>query len=258
MPCDGFLSPSSSPSSSRLAAPIAATPLSSLPEPLGPLVLPGVDSIFAAEAERLATVALVDNRQREAARRAVDGGVKLLDMADSLSARFAAAPPAGAVTVDAAAVNQATELFNEGARLLQPGEDPPGLIQLIEAESAFRRALVANPHDEEAHYWLSRVYEMQYERLGQAGAVNDAIEVLQRLVEMHPHVHDYAALLAETTQASGAHEAGGGLCTASPALAGMSIYIYGRTYCTGGVAGGMCNPQRILRVVTGTLRVKLA
>ena len=189
----------------------AALPLASLPEPRAPLVLPGVDSIYAAEAERLATVALVDNRQREAARRAVEGGVKLLDMADSLSARFAAAPRAGTGPVDADAVNQATELFNEGARVLRSSEDAPGLMQLIEAESAFRRALVANPHDVEAHYWLSRVYEMQYERLGQSGAVNDAIEVLQRLVEMHPHVHDYAALLAEATQASGAHEAGGGL-----------------------------------------------
>ena len=65
--------------------------------------------------------------------------------------------------------------------------------------------------------------------------------------------------------------------SASPALAGMylryardfprspsfprtrgDVPIHGRAYCTGGVAGGMCNPQRILRVVTGTLRVKLA
>ena len=72
-----------------------------------------------------------------------------------------------------------------------------------EAAEHFREALAINPYDTEAHYWLSQVYEMQYARLGDMGAVDEAISVLDRLVEMHPHRHDYTALLATAYEASG-------------------------------------------------------
>lgn len=172
--------------------------------------LPGVDSVFVALAERYAVRAGPDAVHRARAEQARTGGQALLALADSLLIRYA--PPADTANVTTDDQAAAVEHFNEGARVLQA--DTPGAEELRQAAEQFRLALEADPYDTEAHYWLSRVYELQYRRLGEAGAVDEAISVLDRLVEMHPHRHDYTALLAAAYEASGspAHwRAAGGL-----------------------------------------------
>lgn len=65
------------------------------------------------------------------------------------------------------------------------------------AAARFATALKANPFDEDAHYWLARVYELQADALGRVGATDAAIAALQKLVSIQGHSPGYIPLLAE-------------------------------------------------------------
>ena len=163
------------------------------PAPEPPPPLPGVDSVFAAMASAYAKRGhMVDERAREAGRRAVAGGRRLFVIADSLTSGLKDRPDSVSVGDDR--IEESIRRYNEGAILLR--NEPLGLAELQAAAEQFQLALDANPYDTEALYYLSRVYELQVDRLAQAGAVDDQIGVLQRLAELYPHRHDYAGLLA--------------------------------------------------------------
>ena len=162
----------------------------------------GVDSTVARAANALADLALVPLARQAEGRAAAQHALDLAHIADSLlgpAGVFSLAR--GEDTVSVETRNTAIEAFNEGAAALGASGASTDSLKaaalLTEAATAFQLALEANPFDEEAHYWLSRVYEVQANALGQAGAVEDAIATLRRLVSMHHQRHDYLALLAE-------------------------------------------------------------
>ena len=162
--------------------------------------LPGVDSVFVAMADVYASRGgLVSDQSVMEARLAVEGGRRLFDIADSLTKHLEIS--SDSVDVDTEAEAEAIRRFNEGAQLLS-GE-VLGLEELQGAAEQFRLALDANPYDLEASYWLSRVYELLYERLGQENALDEQIKILERLTKLHPERHDYAALLASAKESLG-------------------------------------------------------
>ena len=184
----------------ELTAPVLPPPPESptLPD------LPGVDSVFTQMAAVYYERAVLDDDRVDLARRLVEGGQTLLALADSLLTQYMLEVVDSSAITDSSR-NVAIEFFNEGARVLQEG--PPGLTELRAAADQFHLALEANPLDTEALFWLSRVYELQYERLGSEGAIDDAIEVLDRLVGLYPHRHDYTALLASAHESRSTPEA---------------------------------------------------
>ena len=163
------------------------------PEPERPPELPGVDSVFASMATAYARRGhMVDDSAIEAAQRAVEGGRRLFELADSLTADLK--PSTDSVLVSDDQVAESIMRYNEGARVLQ--SEQLGNDELQAAAEKFQLALDANPYDTEALYWLSRVYELQAERMRELEAVADRVEVLRRLAELYPFRHDYSALLA--------------------------------------------------------------
>lgn len=178
------------------------------PSPSVP-ALPGVDSVFTAMAQAYARRGpLVDARAAESSRRAVEGGRRLFAIADSLSAGLASAGDSVVVTDEAKA--ESIRRYNAGAEVLQRAE--LGSAELAAAAEQFQLSLEANPHDAEALYWLSRVYELQSERFMETGANEEMVTVLSRLTELYPLRHDYAGLLASAYEGrntvSGWEEAG--------------------------------------------------
>ena len=165
-----------------------------------PPLLPGVDSVFAAMASAYAKRShMVDDRAIEAGRRAVAGGRRLFEIADSLTSGLQKSPDSISVSDDQVA--ESILRYNDGARILQ--NEPLGLAELQSAAEQFQAALDANPYDTDALYWLSRVYELQADRLAESGAVLEQVEVLKRLTELYPLRHDYAGLLASASEKLG-------------------------------------------------------
>ena len=165
--------------------------------------LPGVDSVFTAMAIAFQSRGmLVDERSSEAARSAVAGGRKLLQIADSLISQVEIQQDSVSVSDQQKALS--IERFNNGAEALQ--QSPLGLQNLRQAAEMFQDALDLNPYDEEALYWLSRVYEIQSEKLMDAGAIPEMIESVTRLVELNPMRHDYAALAASSYESVGSEQ----------------------------------------------------
>jgi len=163
-------------------------------------VLPGVDSVFIAMAEMYAQRGkMVDPRLVESSRLAVEGGRRLFEIADSLSAKLL--PPKDSVKVTDEAMAESIRRYNAGAESLQKSN--LGNTELKSAAEQFQLALEANPYDPEAFYWLSRVYEMQSERFMEAGATDQMIDVLSRLTDLYPLRHDYAGLLASAYEGHG-------------------------------------------------------
>ena len=165
-----------------------------------PFLLPGVDSVFAAMANAYAKRShMMDDRAIEAGRRAVAGGRRLFEIADSLTSGLQNSPDSVSVSDDQVA--ESIRRYNDGARMLQ--NEPLGLAELQSAAEQFQAALDANPYDTEALYWLSRVYELLAERMAESGAVVEQVEVLKRLTELYPLRHDYAGLLASASEKLG-------------------------------------------------------
>ena len=163
------------------------------PEPDLPPALPGVDSVFAAMADTYARRGpVVDDQALAAGRRAVAGGRRLFELADSLMAGLESSTDSISVSDDQIA--ESIRRYNAGARVLQ--SEQLGLEKLQSAAEQFQLALDMNPGDADALYWLSRVYQLQAERMMESGALGERIEVLKRLAELSPFRHDYAGLLA--------------------------------------------------------------
>ncbi len=155
--------------------------------------LPGVDSVFTAMAIAYQSRGmLVDPRTSESTRKAVEGGRRLLQIADSLISEFET--PFDSIEVSDEQRALSIEQFNQGAEALQHPQ--MGLKELHEAAELFLSALDLNPYDEEALYWLSRVYEIQAQHFMDAGSFSDLVQSVTRLVELYPLRHDYASLLA--------------------------------------------------------------
>ena len=172
------------------------------PEPVPRL--PGVDSVFTVIANSYARRShLVDNRALEAGRRAVDGGRRLFEIADSLTVGILS--PSDSIQVSEEMEAESVRRYNEGAKVLSGGVS--GLSELQSAAEQFQLALDANPYDTEALYWLSRVYELQAERMQDQGAYEDQVDVLKRLAELYPFRHDYAGLLAASYEHLGTAKA---------------------------------------------------
>jgi len=162
--------------------------------------LPGVDSVFTAMAEAYANRGmLITPSAASEARIAVDGGRRLLAIADSLIQAYTSAQDT--VLVPDADKAASIEQFNQGAQVLQ--SQSLGQAELDQAAQMFQSALDLNPYDEEALYWLSRVYELQAQKFMDAGANEDMLEVVKTLVELNPLRHDYAAILANAYESLG-------------------------------------------------------
>ena len=195
----------------RSTAPVVVTPAPPLPPPI--MHWPGVDTTVAQAANALADRALIPADEQARGRSQARTGQDLARRADSLlgpTGIFALAT--GPDTTSASRRNAAIESFNEGAAALSASaaadDSLAGAALLAEAAEAFRAALDANPFDQESHYWLARVYQVQAEALGDAGATDAAITVLRQLVSMHNQRHDYLALLAEAHERRPRREGG--------------------------------------------------
>ncbi len=163
---------------------------------------PGVDSSIALAANSLADSILVPPERLAEGQMRARKAKALAYLADSLLGPIGIfALPEGPDTTSVEQRNNAIEAFNDGVTALNAyGEASDSLnavLLLADAVTAFRAALNANPFDEESHYWLSRVYQLQADALGSTGAIEEAIDVLRRLVSMHNHQHVYLSLLAE-------------------------------------------------------------
>ena len=167
--------------------------------PVAILDVPGVDSSLVAQASALAEVSFA--KDAEAAARLTEAGRRLVLLADSLLSRHTnkyLGPPESGDSVQRD-VTRGIEAFNEGAEALAQYAEADSVRAgelLEEAAAHFEEALLANPFDTEARYWLARTFEIMAEHLHAIGAVQAAIDVLQRLVTLHQDRHDYIALLA--------------------------------------------------------------
>ena len=183
--------------------------LDSAPEP--PPVWAGVDNAVAVTADSLASKALVSRQALETSRAEAAAAMVLARLADSLlGTEVFAALPADEVSISQMSV--ATQSYNRGARALTNYAEEPDSMRaarlLSEASESFKAALQANPADEDAHYWLARVYELQADALNEASAVEARIAVLASLVALMGHRGAYIALLADAHERRGTPAAG--------------------------------------------------
>lgn len=170
------------------------------PTPASPM-LPGVDSTQIQMAWQLAEASFA--RDAEAAARAAEEGRQLATLANSF---LLSAPVSQARDTARALVS-----FHAGVDLLEQYSEADSLqaLKLLKnAAAKFEEALEADAFDDEARRWLARMYQTLAERFQQAGATQDQLRVLQRLVMWNQDRHDYIALLAAAqegilTEASG-------------------------------------------------------
>ena len=165
------------------------------------LVLPGVDISFVQMADRLAARGgLVSDQSEAIAAQAVADGKLLLEIADSLTAHLVQ-------DIDTMSVDEVDSVRSPNRDMQFVQGDAPGLTELKDAAGQFHLALDVNPFDTEAIYWLSQVHEIMYQRLGDMGAIEEQIQALTRLTEIHPERHDYAGLLASALEGRDTGEA---------------------------------------------------
>lgn len=187
---------------SRSTLPIAAAP--------EPVTVPaGVDSFVAVFADSLAGESFVEVARQEEAATQREHARTLVDRSDSLWQAFeaeAASPPTEVTSADSLAASEAAatggEALLELDRLLRGGdEDATALaagtaVLLDSAQRALETAYRLNPFDNRNAMWLSRVYELQARRLGQAEAYRLAITELDKLSRLTPDDHGVFAMLA--------------------------------------------------------------
>ena len=194
--------------------PVAVPPAKAVAPPDTIPALPGVDHALARKADSLARGVLVSAPARAEGLRQAEAGLQLVRLADSLLQGERQSDGAAAETdsVGPERKRVALRAYNEGAKALsdfaEATDSTRAAILLDEAATRFAAALEANPFDQEAHYWLARVYELQADALGRAGATQAAIAVLQQLVAMQGHRPDYLALLAQAHERVDTPEAG--------------------------------------------------
>lgn len=166
----------------------------------------GVDSTVAQRAAALADSSFVNHDRQQQASGIVAAGRTLVVEADSLLSvgedLAFLKEPFGPDTTSIAAKEAAVEAFNEGARVLERYADEADSLQaaalLDRAQVHFEQALRINPFDDEARFWLGRVYTIRASRLDAAEEYEKTLEVLQRMAWMNEHEHDIFAALATT------------------------------------------------------------
>ncbi len=180
------------------------------PEPVAaPTIVPaGVDSTVAAYADSVAEVSFVDVDRQTQADSLQQAGRAQVERSDSIWAALTArqdslrevSPDDSARAQEA--VTQGGEALLELDRLLRESElEAEALAQrtavlLDSAQAALEAAYTLNPFDSRSKLWLSRVYELQARRLGQAEAYQQAIDELEKLSQLTPDQHTVFALLA--------------------------------------------------------------
>ena len=192
----GFMQHVEAPETIQVEQPGSGTPLPPLP---------GVDSTLARDVFALASNVIVEVQEEERAadrRREAERIVIAVD--EMLSFDDALAGATGVDTLSQAIQDSAIVAFNEGAQALQAASTAPEIAAdslLSAAQQHLSSALHINPWDDEAKYWLARVYEIRGIRLGETGRVGEAIDVLRKLIAMHRDRHDYVAQLASVHEA---------------------------------------------------------
>jgi tetratricopeptide (TPR) repeat protein len=180
------------------------------PEPVAaPTFVPaGVDSAVAAHADSVADVSFVEIAQQDRAEALREAGRAQVERSDSIWAALTARQDSlREVTPDDSAraqeaVTRGGEALLELDRVLRESDlDADALAQrtarlLDSAQVALEAAYELNPFDPRSKLWLSRVYELQARRLGQAEAYQQAIDELEKLTRLTPDQHTVFALLA--------------------------------------------------------------
>lgn len=176
------------------------------PSSVGSVSYAGVDSATSRAASVLADSSFVDRRRQQQAAALASEGRALLAEADSLfrldEAYAFLQTPSGPDTTSASSQAEAVAAFNQGARALKrytgAVDSVQALALLDEAQVHFEQALRINPFDEEARYWLSRVYTLRASRLGASEKHEKALDILRRLTWMRQDEHGLFASLAAT------------------------------------------------------------
>jgi tetratricopeptide (TPR) repeat protein len=176
---------------------------------VAPTVVPaGVDSTVAAYADSIADVSFLEVEQQEEAAALHDAGRAQVERSDSIWTELTARQDSlRAISADDSAraqdaVTQGGETLLELDRLLRESDlEADALAQqtavlLDSAQAALEEAYALNPFDPRSKLWLSRVYELQARRLGQAEAYTQAIVELEKLTRLTPDQHSVFALLA--------------------------------------------------------------
>ena len=174
-----------------------------------PLFIPaGVDSTVAARADSLAAASFVSIPDQEAAANEREEGAALTAFSDSLW-RYLEMARDSSGTVDPAAAeaalraaNRAVGPLNELIELSRATDlDSLTIVRrqaflLDQAQRALEDAIRLNPFDLQTQSVLARVYTAQAQRLGQAQAYHQAIEVLEKLTRLRPDQHTLFVALA--------------------------------------------------------------
>ncbi len=186
------------------SAPASSVELAPAPAP----VPAGVDGMVAAYADSLARTSFVDLTSQEEATVRRQEGRALVDESDSLWRSLTATidTPTTISEADSVAAAEAASTGGQALveldRLLREGDDDTAALAartavlLDSAEHALETAHRLNPFDTRSQLWLSRVYELQARRLGQANAYALAIDELEKLSRLTPDDHTVFAMLA--------------------------------------------------------------
>jgi tetratricopeptide (TPR) repeat protein len=176
--------------------------------PAALVVPPGVDSSVAVFADSLAAASFVPlPQQEEAAEHQVEGRLileksdslwqalsQLRDSTQSVSPEDSTASTAAATAGGMALIELDSLIRNSEAEAAALAAQTAALLD--SAETALEAAFRLNPFDTRNKLWLSRVYDLQARRLGQAAAYERAIEELEKLSLLTPDQHTVFAMLA--------------------------------------------------------------
>ena len=164
--------------------------------------------MVAAYADSLARSSFVDLASQEEATVRQQEGRALVSESDSLWRSFTATidTPTTISEADSVAAAEAASTGGQALveldRLLREGDDDTAslaartAVLLDSAEHTLETAHRLNPFDTRSRLWLSRVYELQARRLGQANAYALAIDELDKLSRLTPDDHSVFAMLA--------------------------------------------------------------
>ena len=174
-----------------------------------PLFVPaGVDSTIAREADSLALASFVSITDQEAASIESEEGATLTAFSDSLWRYLEMTQDStGSVGPELAqaalrSANQAVQPLNELIQLQQATDlDSATVVRrqaalLDQAQQALEEAIRLNPFDLQTQSVLARVYTAQAQRLGQANAYQQSIDVLEKLTRLRPDQHTLFIALA--------------------------------------------------------------
>ncbi len=164
----------------------------------------GVDSTVAILADSLSRESFVEYDQETQGRLLSEEAFALVQESDSLWRILEMSREDGHVVSEDDSI-QSIHSFNEAAvayqEAAQLGGDESALLTRQEglldlAQQKFEEALTFNPFDEQTRALLGRVYLYQYNRLKKAGAIENSITILERLVRLEKGRHEFFSELA--------------------------------------------------------------